>query len=184
MFLSLAQQQSNSSGSGGGKSGSIYNAFILGAQYGEESIGANEKESVLVRHVGFTNNVQIPGDRLNVGKAGRHGWKDPMTSFHGGAESYYFGGPLHLLGFNAGRVAAGAGRNASSGLEAHHDFSGLLNPMHWLFEALPSLVINARNSAIAQPYTCSIRRCPILFTFFVKRVGDHEPRSRKLTTDN
>ena|ERR1035437_475410 len=26
--------------------------------------------------------------------------------------------------------------------------------------------------------------CPILFTFFVERVGDHKPRPRELTTEN
>ena len=109
-----------------------------------------------MRHVGFTDNVQIPGDSLDVSTGSENGWKDPMTSFHGGAKPYYFGGPLHLFGVYAGHVAAGTGKNAGPGLEAHHDLFGPLNPMHWLFDALPSLVINTRNSAIAQSYTCSI----------------------------
>lgn len=129
---------------------------MLGAEYGEESIGTDEQEAVLVRYVGFTDNVQIPGDTLDESKASKEGWKDPLTSFHGGADSYYFGGPLRLFGVYAGHVAAGAGKNAAPGLKAHHDTFGPLNPIHWLFEALPSLFINTRNTAVAQPYTCSI----------------------------
>jgi RHS repeat-associated protein len=152
---SRAQQQSTSQNSGGNKSNAIYRAFVLGSQYGEQAIGSDDQTAVLVRHVGFTDNVQIPGDTLDEGKASS-GWKDPLTSFHGGAESFYFGGPLHLFGVDAGHVAAGAGSGAAPGLEGHHDTFGPLNPIHWLFEALPSLFINTRNSAVAQPCTCSI----------------------------
>jgi len=45
---------------------------------------------------------------------------------------------------------------AAPELEAHRDTFGQLNPIHWLFEALPSEFINTRNSAVARPYTCSI----------------------------
>lgn len=145
-----AQQHNTSQGNN-----AIYKAFTLGAQYGERSIGATDKVAVNVRHVGFTDNVQIPGDTLDESKASS-GWKDPLTSFHDGAESYYFGGPLHLFGFDAGHVAAGAGKNADPGIEAHHDTFGPLNPIHWIFEALPSLFINTRNSAVPVRYTCSV----------------------------
>jgi RHS repeat-associated protein len=136
--------------------GGVYTAFVLGAQYGEQSIGTNDQEAVLVRHVGFTDNAQIPGDTLDEQSTSNDGWMDPLTSFHGGARSYYFGGPWRLFGFNAGHVAAGAGKSAAPGLEAHHDAFGPLNPLHWLLESLPSLAINTRDSAVAQPYTCSI----------------------------
>jgi RHS repeat-associated protein len=138
-------------GASGNTSNAIYKAFALGAQYGEESIGADDREAVLVRHVGFTDNVQIPGDTLDKSKASENGWEDPLTSFHGGAESYYFGNRF----FDTGHVAAGAGKDADPGLEAHYDRLGPLNPLHWV-EAALSLVINTRNSAVARPYTCSL----------------------------
>jgi RHS repeat-associated protein len=147
------QQQSsqNTSATSDNKSNAIYNAFALGAQYGEKSIGPNDSVPVSVRHVGFTDNVQIRGDTLDEARAGGNGWQDPLTSFHSGADSYYFGDLL----FNTGHVAAGAGENAPPGLEAHYDRLGPLNPLHWV-EAALSLVINTRNSGVAQPYTCSL----------------------------
>jgi hypothetical protein len=152
----MAQNAAFNAQQAGNKSSATYKAFMLGAQYGEKSIGSKEQKQVLVRHVGFTDNAQILGDPLDKSKASKEGWKDPLNSFHGGADSYYFGGPLHLFGVNAGHVAEGAGENAAPGLEAHHDTFGPLNPIHWLFEALPSLFINTRNTAVPQPFTCSI----------------------------
>ena len=154
-FNSQQQNTPSQNASANNKSTAISKAFTLGAQYGEQSIGADDQKPVLVRHVGFTDNVQILGDTLDENKASS-GWEDPITSFHGGAKSYYFGGIKHLFGMNAGHVAAGAGKNAGPGLESHHDRFGPLNPIHWFFEALPSLVINTRSSAVAQPYTCSL----------------------------
>ena len=150
------QDAQSSSGNSDSQSNSIYRAYVLAAQYGEQSIGPDDQVPVLVRHVGFTDNVQIPFDMLDESKASKDGWKDPLTSFHDGAESFYFGGPLHLFGVDAGHVAAGAGNNTGPGLEAHHDTFGPLNPIHWLFEALPSLIVNPRHSAVALPYTCSL----------------------------
>ena len=87
--------------------------------------------NVYVRLVGFTYNVQIRSDRL----ADVTGWSDPLTSAHNGESSVYYGGPSHLLGFDAGHVAAGVGDDANNpGLEAHYDTFGPLNPLHWFLE--------------------------------------------------
>jgi hypothetical protein len=106
---------------------------------------------------GFTYNVQIRGDTLSD----LSGWSDPLTgrhfpSAHNGESSVYYGGLSHLLGFDAGHVAAGVGDDTNNpGLEAHYDTFGPLNPLHWFLEYLPSLIINPRGSASAEQYTCT-----------------------------
>jgi len=131
-------------------SNQIYKAFQLAAQYAQTAIDPGALMQVLVRYVGTTYNVQIPHNELNAEEAAKDGYKDPLTFMHNGATSYYMG-LVNLIGIDAGHVVA-----ADGGVEAHYDSFGPYNPLHELLEALPSLFINTRGSAVAVPYTCSM----------------------------
>ena len=126
-------------------------AYQLACKYASSACGENDK--VLVRYVGSTYNVQLVGNALNGSAAASDGYQDPSLSnsfFHPGADaSYYVGGGY--VGLDAGHVVA-----AQNGMEAHYDSFAPYNPFHWFFEALPSLFINTRGTAVPVPYTCSV----------------------------
>jgi hypothetical protein len=105
-----------------------------------------------VRHVGFTNNVQIPYDTL----VDLNGYHDPglLSRFFHGGSSVYYGDAFDRMFGSVGHVASGAGNNAPPGLEAHYDDPGPWNPEHWV-ESLLSTFINPRTSAPAVSYSCA-----------------------------
>lgn len=104
--------------------------------------------------MGFTYNVQIPGDPLNPKSLPKGAIKDPgffNGIFHKGArDSYYLTSPLGVLGPNVPHVVDQAG-----GISAHIDHWGPGNPIHW-GEAILSRFINTRQEAGAGvPEVCS-----------------------------
>jgi hypothetical protein len=129
----------------------IYAAYLLGCQYATKPCGSNDQ--VWVRYVGFTYNVQLDQNPLDPNAASSGGYQDPAlfnAVFHPGApDSYYIGGGY--VGVDAGHVV-----DLPGGIEAHYDSFAPYNPLHWIFEALPSLVINTGGNATPMPYTCSI----------------------------
>jgi hypothetical protein len=127
-------------------------AYQLGCRYSASPCGSND--SVTVRYVGATYNVTLNGNPLNQATAAADGYKDPLGLFHNGDPSYYigFGG---LFSINEGHVVDAT--KTYGGLEAHYDSWGPYNPLHWMFEALPSLFINTRGQAgTGTPYRCSV----------------------------
>ena len=134
----------------------VYRAFLLAAQYATTTLDPNQWTAVVVRYVGSTYNVQLPTNDLNVDQASEDGFKDPITMVHAGNQSYY-------LGFwNLGTVDAGHVVQDPTGVQAHYDNFGPADPLHWIFEWIPSLMFNtqrqadATNSNTRTTWVCSI----------------------------
>jgi len=118
--------------------------------------GCTAGQHVQVRYVGFTYNVQIPGDRMDPKSLPKGATKDPGITnkiFHkGAADSYYLTSRLGLFGAHVPHVV---NLPLPGGVEAHIDHFGPLNPLHW-GEAALSLFINTRADAGAGvPEVCS-----------------------------
>jgi RHS repeat-associated protein len=128
----------------------VYNAFLLASQYGQNDIDPFAPLDVKATLVGFTWNVQIRDDLLNVNKAAQDGFADPFTFAHKGSSSYYLGTP-NPIGGGIGHVV-----NYPQGVEAHYDLFNPFNPLHILGEWLPSLVVNPSTSATPTSFTCSV----------------------------
>jgi hypothetical protein len=86
-----------------------------------------------------------------------NGSLDPVTFAHGGDTSYYLG---NLFGTNVGHIVDETQYGNSPGIEAHYDRFGPWNPLHWIFEWLPSTFINPYNpNDPGQSYTCTTSGC-------------------------
>ena len=138
----------------------VYAAFQLADMNGNTS---TTTQSVSVRLVGFTYNVQIPADPFN-GAAAQFGYKDPKftndANHPGSTGSYYVTNSIFgLLGTNVPHVAD----LGKEGIEAHYDTFGPANPLHWFGEWIPSLFINTRKTAQPGSPTYSQWTCTVGF---------------------
>ena len=107
--------------------------------------GCSSGQQVNVRYVGFTYNVQIPGDMMKPSTLPADSIKDPGITnklFHKDAyDSFYLTSPLGMAGANVPHLV-----DDRRGVEAHIDHFGPANPIHW-GEAILSLFINTRDQA-------------------------------------
>jgi RHS repeat-associated protein len=121
----------------------IYQAYMLACAFSVNGCsGAND--TVKVTLGGFTYNVQLRGNPLDVSKAQEAGYKDPTNVFHSGNDSWYIG-LGGLFGVEEGHVV-----NNPSGIEAHYDAFGPYNPLH-LMDTVAGAFINVPLGS----YTCS-----------------------------
>lgn len=131
---------------------SVFEAYMIACSHSAQDCTSGQR--VLVRYVGFTYNVQIPGDPMDPKTLPTNATKDPGTTnsiFHKGApDSYYLASGLGLAGANVGHVV-----DDKTGVEAHDDHWGPANPIHW-GEAILSLFVNTRAEAGGGvPESCS-----------------------------
>jgi RHS repeat-associated protein len=155
---SQARQQSTQQGSSQSTSVSPKGEKAISAAYqvacSHSTDGCSSGQQVNVRYVGFTYNVQIPGDTMDPSTLPADSIKDPGITnkiFHNGApDSFYLTTPLGMAGANVPHVV-----DNLRGIEAHIDHFGPANPIHW-GEAILSLFINTRAQAGAGfVQTCS-----------------------------
>ncbi len=135
------------------KQAEISAAYMVACGHSVE--GCVSDQAVVVRYVGFTYNVQIPGDGFDITELNPPYLQDPGVTnaiFHGGkgVDSFYLSSGLGLASANVPHVIADL-----NSIEAHIDNFGPANPLHW-GESILSLFINTRASAGTGSFqTCS-----------------------------
>lgn len=88
---------------------------------------------------------QLSDESLDAAAAKAAGaWSDPITFFHSGASSWYFG-----FFSDAGHLVDST---ATAPINAHIDPFGPLNPLHYLIQ-LPSMIFSPNPNQMA---TCSL----------------------------
>ena len=117
--------------------------------YASIPIGPYSPVQVQAQRIGHTLNVTIPGNPLDVRKAARQGWKEPVVFMHGGANSWYVGRfPENVIGLEVGHVV-----DSPAGASARHDLAGPLDPLRLILDWIPGLV--ERFPPVN--YVCSLR---------------------------
>ncbi|MGH7744541.1 MAG: RHS repeat-associated core domain-containing protein [Candidatus Dormibacteria bacterium] len=130
----------------------VYSAYQLIAS--NQGINPNTVVQVGYQNGDMVYSVWVPDlidqsvNRATAASDG--GWQDPLTSFHGGAASWYFG---NLFGFDVGHLVDSI--DTSSGevpINAHIDPFGPFNPFHYLIQ-LPSMLFPSAQPGAA---SCAI----------------------------
>jgi len=130
----------------------IYQSFLLIAS--NQALDPNSLLVVGYRYSAMVYGVWVPDladESVDPGAAKSDGgWQDPLTGFHNGADSWYFG---NLFGFDVGHLVDSTVTNSGDiPINAHIDPFGPFNPFHYIIQ-LPSMLFPGGQPGAA---TCAV----------------------------